>query len=173
MNTLKYWIVLLCSVLLAVVVGCVQTPTATPDIEATITARVQATLAAQTPTPNIQATLTAAVQAAIQAMHTPVAPTPTVTHTPTLMATLTPTPTSLGSISILNKAKKAMAELHSYKFAVKTVTKAQTEEVTLEFPITTTGYFHAPDRYHMTESGNILDFLDLGVEKFQIGDKLL
>ena len=64
-----------------------------------------------------------------------------------------------------------MAELQSYKLDMEAVIKVKTEEMTLEIPITSTGHFQAPDRSHMTTSGNLMGFLDLGSETIQIGDK--
>ena len=77
------------------------TPAATPDIEATVQARMAATAVAMptptpspAPTPDIEATVQARMTATAVAMPTPTpSPTPTLTPTPTPTPTPSPTPT--------------------------------------------------------------------------------
>ena len=74
-----------------------DTPLPTPDIQATVQAAVARALPSETPTavPDVQATVQAGVQATIEAMptETPTSiPTPFPTHTPTPVPTNTPTP---------------------------------------------------------------------------------
>ncbi len=100
LNTRLVGIVIMAAALLAgaafMTAACSQTPTATPDLEATIEAMVQEAIPTPTPTPtpNVEATIAAGVNATMEAMPTPTAtPEPTPTHTPTPTATPEPTPT--------------------------------------------------------------------------------
>lgn len=138
------------------------TPGPTPDIDATVEARIEEKQAEDA---NIEAKAQAMAKAIVEAT-AEAAPTITPT-TPT--STVTPTPPSF--MSILTKAKKAMDNVQSYKLDMDAVIKAKTEEMTLEIPITSTGFFQAPDRLHMKTSGNLMGFLDLGNEFIQIGNK--
>ena len=92
-------------------VGCVQatppspTPTATPDLEATVEALVAKAIATLSPTPDAEATLAARVAATVAAIASQspdpsatltvtLTSVPTATFAPTLTATPTPVPTA-------------------------------------------------------------------------------
>ena len=119
-------------------VGCVGTPTATPNIEATITARVQETLAAQTPTPYpthtpvvivkevmlevpVEVVKEIIVEKIVVVTATPTAP-PTPTATPTPTVTVVPTrlsfPTLCGNTSTQVRSPLTIANGHGFELEV-------------------------------------------------------
>ena len=93
---MKSLCVLALIVVMSVLAACGETSSpsasATPDLEATVEARVQATIEAPTPTPELEATVTASVQAT-RAVQQTVTPTSVPTQTPIPRATSTPAPT--------------------------------------------------------------------------------
>ena len=136
----------------------------TPDIEATVEARVQSELATE-------ATVEArAEDKLVQAIPTPT-PVPTPTPKPASAPQITPTPTQTpvpilpSSSSLLKKSKVVMTSLDSFHYDVQMQIKAGD----FELPMSYKGRFQAPESIYETLSAKMFG-LDITGDFVKIGD---
>lgn len=141
------------SIILVAVTGCVQvTPTATPDIPATIAAAISS-----------QPTITPAPTA------TPI-PTPTPAPTPTPVPTPTPfpTPTSTPEPTPVVAANSPMVHLDSYRHKITFLLGADGQEEI--FSGWVQGEFEAPDRFTCKQRYSLGNLVFPGEEVVVIGN---